>query len=239
MRRTLLILIALLTVQVCTAQHRSHRHHRPDTIRVACVGNSITEGYGLDNPDVESYPARLQQLLGGRYKVLNAGLSGHTLMQQTDRPYITPFAKHRHPFHEALAFMPDIVTIKLGTNDSKTPYDSLLHADFIRDLNALVDSFQALPSHPQIYLCLPIPAAGEIWNIRDSVIANEIIPRIRAVAQERHLPVIDLYSVMKPFPELLPDKIHPGPGGSMIIAEEIARRIQLDARRTKRHHFGR
>lgn len=239
MQRTLITLIALLMVQVTIARHRHSHWRQSDTIRVACVGNSITEGYGLKNRDVDSYPARLQQLLGERYKVLNAGLSGYTLMQHTDRPYIAPVTTQRHPFHDALAFMPDIVTIKLGTNDSKMPYDSLLHADFIHDLNALIDSFQVLPSHPQIYLCLPIPAAGEVWTIRDSVIINEIVPRIRAVAQERNLPVIDLYSVMKPFPELLPDKIHPGPGGSMIIAEEIARRIQLDARRTKRYHFGR
>jgi len=137
-----------------------------------------------------------------------------------------------------LASNPDIVTIKLGTNDSKTPYDSLLHADFMRDLNALIDSFQALPSKPYIYLCLPIPADGEVWTIRDSVISGEVIPRIRAVAQERELPVIDLYSPMKPFMDLLPDKIHPNAAGAMIIAEEIARRIQTDMLKGK-IHFGR
>lgn len=223
----------MLTINAATAQHRHHR----DAIRIACVGNSITEGYGLKDKQTESYPARLQQLLGEGYQVLNAGLSGYTLMQKTDRPYIAPVKSDRNPFHEALEFMPDIVTIKLGTNDSKTPYDSLLHADFVNDLHALIDSFQALPSHPYIYLCLPIPAAGEVWTIRDSVISGEILPRIRAVAHERRLPVIDLYTPLKPFPELLIDKIHPGPGGSMLIAEEIARRIQLDMERGL-IHFG-
>ena len=237
MKKFLFTLAALLaTAAIASAQPMPPAS--PDTIRVACVGNSITEGFGLKTKSVEAYPARLQQLLGPHYNVLNAGLSGHTLMQKTDRPYIAPTKTKKHPFHAALAFEPDIVTIKLGTNDSKTPYDSLLHADFIRDLHALVDSFMALPSRPYIYLCLPIPAEGEVWTIRDSVIENEILPRIRAVAQERNLPVIDLYTRLKPFPELLQDKIHPTAGGAMIIAEEIARRIENDMLRGV-IHFGR
>ncbi|MBR0036394.1 MAG: hypothetical protein IJP70_02000 [Bacteroidales bacterium] len=228
MKKLLAWTLCLLLIVPAVARHK-HKTQAPDTIRVACVGNSITEGYGLKNKSEESYPARLQELLGDGYKVMNFGLSGHTLLTKTDRPYINPPKKvKKHRFHEALASDPDIVTIKLGTNDSKTPYDSLLHADFTKDLNALIDSFQALPSHPYIYLCLPIPADGEIWTIRDSVIENEVLPRIKAVAAQRNLPVIDLYTPMKPFPELLQDRIHPTRGGAMIIAEEIARRILLD-----------
>lgn len=227
MRKLFLLLFALCSLTLFAQRH--------DTIRVACVGNSITEGFGLKDKKTQSYPARLQELLGDRYLVQNFGLSGHTLMNGTDRPYMND--KKWHRFQQALASNPDIVTIKLGTNDSKTPYDSLLHADFIHDLHAMIDSFQALPSKPYIYLCLPIPADGEVWTIRDSVIIGEVIPRIRAVAQERNLPVIDLYNPMKPFLELLPDKIHPNAAGAMIIAEEIARRIQTDMLK-KKIHFG-
>jgi len=224
-------LISLL-ILVCSLPLLAQHH---DTIRVACVGNSITEGFGLKDKKTQSYPAKLQELLGANYLVQNFGLSGHTMMNSTDRPYMND--KKWHRFQKALASNPDIVTIKLGTNDSKTPYDSLLHADFIRDLNAMIDSFQALPSKPYIYLCLPVPADGEVWTIRDSVISGEVIPRIRAVAQERDLPVIDLYTPMKPFIDLLPDKIHPNAAGAMIIAEEIARRIQTDMLQGK-IHFG-
>jgi len=227
--KKLLTLLLILCSLPLVAQH----HH--DTIRVACVGNSITEGHGLKDKKTQAYPAKLQELLGPSYYVQNFGLSGHTLMKGTDRPYMND--KKWFRFQKALASNPDIVTIKLGTNDSKTPYDSLLHADFMRDLNAMIDSFQALPSKPYIYLCLPIPADGEVWTIRDSVISGEVIPRIRAVAQERNLPVIDLYTPFKPFMDLLPDKIHPNAGGAMIIAEEIARRIQTDMLEGK-IHFG-
>lgn len=194
-----------------------------DTLRVACVGNSITYGHGIPNREQCSYPAVLGRLLGSGYEVRNFGISARTLLMKGDRPYM-----NEPIYQEALAYNPDIVTIKLGTNDSKTRYDSLMHADFTHDLLALVDSFQTLPSHPYIYLCLPVPATAERWSIRDSVIQSDIIPRILQVAAERHLAVIDLYSVFKPFPELLADNIHPNRAGAMLIAEEISRRIQLD-----------
>ena len=33
------------------------------TIKVACVGDSVTYGYGIENTEENSYPAQLQQLL--------------------------------------------------------------------------------------------------------------------------------------------------------------------------------
>lgn len=36
-------------------------------IRIACLGDSITAGYGLSDPLNNSYPAVLQQLLGGQF----------------------------------------------------------------------------------------------------------------------------------------------------------------------------
>ena len=39
--------------------------------KVACVGDSLTRGYLLE--DAQSYPAQLQQLLGAQYEVRNFG----------------------------------------------------------------------------------------------------------------------------------------------------------------------
>src|SRR6478609_560461 len=55
--------------------------------KIACVGDSITEGSGLSSPSTESYPARLQKLLGTNYNVRNFGVSGRTLLKQGDFPY--------------------------------------------------------------------------------------------------------------------------------------------------------
>jgi alpha-L-fucosidase 2 len=124
-------------------------------------------------------------------------------------------------YRDALAFNPDIVTIKLGTNDSK-PYNWKHHAEFKEDLRTLVRSFQELESHPQVYLCYPIPGTRWSWGINDSTTLHHVIPYIEEVATEMNLPIIDLYTAFGPYIHLMPDQIHPNPDGAAIIAHEIA-----------------
>lgn len=57
------------------------------TIKIACVGDSITAGAGVNTPALESYPAKLQKLLGTNYVVQNDGLSGSTLLKNGDLTY--------------------------------------------------------------------------------------------------------------------------------------------------------
>ena len=197
-------------------------------IRVACVGNSITEGHGLADPATEAYPGVLQRLLGNDFVVHNFGLSGYTLMREGDCPYMNAPDPAKRRFQAALAGNPDIVTIKLGTNDSKARNWDHFKDDFGPSFNAMIDSFQCLPSHPIIYICLPIPAAGENFSIRPEVVDNEICPLLRQLAAERGLPVIDLNTAMRPYLETLDDMIHPNRVGSALIAEEIARRLLVD-----------
>ena len=197
-------------------------------IRVACVGNSITEGHGLADPATEAYPGVLQRLLGNDFAVQNFGLSGYTLMREGDCPYMNAPDPAKRRFQAALASNPDIVTIKLGTNDSKARNWDHFKDDFGSSFNAMIDSFQCLPSHPIIYICLPIPAAGENFSIRPEVVDNEICPLLRQLAAERGLPIIDLNTAMRPYLETLDDMIHPNRVGSALIAEEIARRLLVD-----------
>jgi len=75
-------------------------------IKVACVGDSITYGYG--------YPEELQRLLGTAYDVRNFGYSGRTAMRTGDYPYFK-----EEIYKESLTFSPNIVVIMFGTNDSK------------------------------------------------------------------------------------------------------------------------
>lgn len=197
-------------------------------IRVACVGNSITEGHGLADPATQAYPGVLQRLLGDDFVVHNFGLSGYTLMREGDCPYMNAPDPAKRRFQAALASNPDIVTIKLGTNDSKARNWDHFKDDFVPSFNAMIDSFQCLPSHPIIYICLPIPAAGENFSIRPEVVDNEICPLLRQLAAERGLPVIDLNTAMRPYLETLDDMIHPNRVGSALIAEVIARRLLVD-----------
>lgn len=85
-----------------------------EPIVVACIGNSITYGSGIEERINNSYPAQLQQLLGDEYDVWNFGYSGRTLLKKGDYPYWDEVY-----LKAAKKLNPDIVIIKLGTNDTK------------------------------------------------------------------------------------------------------------------------
>ena len=188
-------------------------------VKIACVGNSITYGSGIKNQFQNSYPGLLSQLLGEGYDVRNFGISARVMLNKGDHPYM-----HEQKFRDLLAFQPDIVTIKLGTNDSK-PWNWHYGKDFGKDLTEMLDILQDLPSKPKIYLCFPVPAVKRNFGINDSVITNGIIPVIRRVAKKRHLPVVDLYALLKPHPDYYTDGIHPNEQGAALIAGELYRTL--------------
>jgi len=162
----------------------------------------------------------LHKLLGNGYNVRNFGVSARTLLSRGDYPYVKELA-----WRDAQAFNPNVVVLKLGTNDSK-PENWQYGADFERDLLAMVDTLQSLPARPVIYLATPIPAFKPTWNINDSVIANAIIPIIRKVARKRRCKIIDLHTAFAPYGKLMQaDGIHPTAEGAAKMAEIICESI--------------
>jgi lysophospholipase L1-like esterase len=117
-------------------------------VRVACIGDSITQGSGTKgNP----YPKQLQELLGDKWNVGNFGVSGRTLLRKGDHPYWNEKA-----YQSALAFKPDVVIIMLGTNDTK-PQNWKHEEEFVTDYRDLVKSFLELESRPKVFICRPCP----------------------------------------------------------------------------------
>ena len=188
---------------------------RPEAVRVACIGNSITDGSGIDMADSHGYPAQLQRLLGTGYHVRNFGVGARTLLNQGDHPYMKELA-----WRDAQAFQPDIVVIKLGTNDSKDYQWN--QQQYEQDYQAMIDTLKALPSKPAIYLCTPIRAFKDKWGITDSVIVNGVIPSIQKVARRNHLTVIDLHGVITEKKDMTGDSIHPNDKGAGLIAKAVA-----------------
>ncbi len=184
-------------------------------IKIACVGNSITYGSGIGERDKYSYPAQLQEMLGGQFEVRNFGVSGRTLLSRGDYPY-----RHEKEFLDAKRFLPDIVIIMLGTNDSK-PQNWRYKNDFQRDYISFVQEFKTLPSHPRIYVCTPLPAFPGDWGINDTIIRLQIIPRIKALTLVTGVSLIDLYHALESKSELFPDKVHPDGDGANVMARHI------------------
>ena len=115
-------------------------------VRVACVGDSITQGIGTpqaaDSSFPESYPSQLAKILGDGYEVSNFGVGGRTLIRKADKL----------DYGRALKSDPSVVVICAGTNDSK-PYCWDNYADdYAPDYEKMVSEFKSRPSRP--------PAAG-------------------------------------------------------------------------------
>jgi acetyl esterase/lipase len=193
---------------------------QPDAIRVACIGNSITDGHGIDMATQYGYPALLQKKLGNGYWVKNFGVSARTMLNKGDYPYMNEMA-----WKDALAFQPDIVIIKLGTNDSK-PENWQHGAEFGKDLEQMVTTLRSASKKPRIILCTPIPAFKSTWNINDAVILNDIIPIQQKVAKKFGLEVIDLHTLFADAADLVqPDGIHPNEKGAQRMSEIIFEKL--------------
>lgn len=206
MRILLLALFSLMTARAA------------EPIKVACVGDSITQGAGAKSG--QSYPSQLQALLGDGYKVGNFGVSGRTLLKKGDFPYWK-----EKKYQDALAMEPAIVVIMLGTNDTK-PQNWKFEAEFDADYRELVKSFQALKSKPKVFVCRPVPVPGQgNYGINEENIQKEI-PRVDALAKELGCGVIDMYAALEKFPEMLPDRVHPNTAGAAEMAKAAAKAIK-------------
>jgi lysophospholipase L1-like esterase len=182
-------------------------------VKVACVGNSITEGASIEAG--KKYPDQLQGLLGDQYEVRNYGISGRTLLRKGDFPYW-----NEKKYQEVLSWNPDIIVIKLGTNDSK-PQNWIYKDQFEKDYRDFIRSFKSLPGKKSIYVCYPIPVFETNWGITDSIVREEIIPFIDIIVKKEKVPLIDLYNPMVGKGPLVPDGVHPDGAGAMVIASTV------------------
>lgn len=195
---------------------RSLPKPNPAAIRVACIGNSITDGFGIMNSESKGYPALLQAKLGNGYEVKNFGVSARTMMNKGDHPYMKEKA-----WKLAQAYQPNIVVVKLGTNDAKSHNWAKGAVEYQQSMQAMIDTLRALPSNPKIYLCSPIPAFKDTWTISDSVIQKEEIPIIKKLAKKNKCEFIDAHTYYIYKEQMLQDGIHPNEKGAEKLASIV------------------
>ncbi len=189
-----------------------HQAARP--VRIACAGTSITFGYGVVNREQNSYPAQLQAMLGDGYDVRNFGHSGATALASSDIPFVG-----QPEYREALRFLPDIVFLELGTNDSKPAFRGRT-ADMEHDYLEIIRSFQRLASRPRVIALLPPPCfLADTTGIAGPVVTGRIIPALQSAAYQAGCELIGLYSLFVDAPVYFPDSIHPSSIGAGVIAQ--------------------
>ena len=206
----LLLALALTSVAAFATPSPIDPNVLKRSIRVACVGDSITQGAKLAKG--MSYPEQLQKMLGSPWIVKNFGKSGRTLLKQGDFPYW-----NESIYQDALQFAPDAVIIKLGTNDTK-PQNWKHIADFKNDYRALVESFRSLQTKPRIYICTPCPVVGSgAFDINNAGVLEEV-SWIKELAAELNVGLVDMNAAFAGKSNLLPDKVHPNAEGATLLA---------------------
>jgi acyl-CoA thioesterase I len=191
-------------------------------MRVACVGDSDTAGFGLQSAN--SYPSQLERILkqtDERWEARNFGYSGGTVINQGDMPYT------RHSmYNSALAYEPDVVVFQFGGNASRSQNRGYIQEHFLSDYVDLIQAFVQLPSKPKILICQPLAVFSSNWTISPTIIRDQIVPLTAQVASTWDAPIVDFYSISKDSPGLLQsDKIHPTTECSRIMAEMVASMI--------------
>lgn len=222
--RAMMVTLAAIAGFTCTANAQT---------RVACVGNSITEGYGIW--DQKKYPDHLQDMLGEGYSVQNFGVSSMTFANKGPDDNMSYWNTAK--FKAALEFNPEIVVIELGTNDSKFftnnciengqptynyNYGQYEKEQLYKDYEALLDTFMHLPASPKVYATLQPYSNNCGWGIMDTAIVNQINPIIQEVATRKGVEIIDLHSQFNTPEWFLADSVHPNATG----AKELARIIK-------------
>lgn len=187
-------------------------------VKVACVGNSITYGSGIADREKDSYPVKLQQMLGDKYLVDNFGKPGATLLNKGHRPYM-----QQKEFKDALAFAGDIVVIHLGINDTDPRNWPNYRDYFIRDYRALIDSFRVVNPKCRILIARLTPIADRHPRFESGTRDwhDEIQLAIENIAKYANVQLIDFHEPLYPYPYLLPDAVHPNAEGAAILAKTV------------------
>lgn len=211
MKRLIIVLMALLFSGVASA-----------AIKVACIGNSITYGTSIENPEVNSYPSQLQVLLGDNYIVGNFGKPGATLLRRGHRPYM-----QQEEFNKAMEFRGDIAVIHLGINDTDPRDWPNYGDDFIGDYLALIDSVKS--ANPKVRILIarmtPIRDTHSRFNSGTKQWHAQIQKTIETIAEISGCELIDFYEPMIIHPEFYNDVVHPSREGAAILADVVYRAI--------------
>ena len=177
-------------------------------VTVLFFGDSLTAGYGLDDPDADAYPAlvgaRLDSL-GIPARVVNAGNSGETSAGGLRR------------IDWVLArTTPDVFVLGLGANDGLRGTSVAAMQD---NLEAIFDKVRAASPDAELVLLgmESLPNMGAAYTAE----YRAAFPAVAQAAGARRVPFL-LDGVAGQAALNQPDGVHPTPEGHRLMAETVA-----------------
>ena len=196
--------------------------------RIACIGNSITFGARLTQPETASYPAVLSALLNENgyhhYEIKNFGIGGATVLR-----FGTP--NLWRVLDSLKNFPPDIVVIKAGTNETVgAPRLNWEHiSEFEKDYSDYIAAIKKINPDCRIIICSPLDMVLETKDLtqarKDDLSGRrpriwELRERIQKIAASEHVFFLDLTKPFKGKPDLMTttDGVHPNQDGYHYLA---------------------
>jgi acyl-CoA thioesterase-1 len=177
-----------------------------ETRTVVFFGDSLTEGYGLDDPATDAYPAQVQKKITAAHlpwRVVNAGLSGETTAGGLRR------------VDWILRLPADVFVLALGGNDGLRGIEPAVSR---ANLQGIIDRVRAKNPATKIVIAgmMMPPSMGEDY-------AREFSAIYPALTEKNHLTLIPfLLDGVGGRPELnQADGIHPTPEGAAKVAETV------------------
>ena len=201
-----------------------------EPLRIACIGDSITQGSravigGVENFELGSYPAQLYEKmfnLGEDVIVANYGCGATKVMDYSGLGYTSGLA-YTLSMEET---DPDYVIIGLGTNDAaSTTYTYGMQDRFFEEYKAFVGGYEALESTSMVFgtsaiyrVGTDVPAVANVRGLQEMAFAE-------LVSEGKDATYIDLYALT--LDEALAgkllsgDNLHPHVAGYKIYADNI------------------
>lgn len=176
------------------------------TKTVLFFGDSLTAGYGLDDPATDSYPSIIQQKINSEklpYTVINAGNSGETS------------AGGRTRIDWVLKQKIDVFVLELGANDGLR---GMPVSETTRNLQFIIDKVKA--KYPEAKLVM---AGMQVPPSMGADYANRFKAVFTKLADKNKMTLIpflleDVGGIAKLNQD---DGIHPNPDGAKIVADNV------------------
>ncbi|NBC03597.1 MAG: hypothetical protein GVY20_07825 [Bacteroidetes bacterium] len=222
--------VGLITVFTASTaiQAQSQTRQETDSLKIACIGDSITFGARVSDPSVDSYPAELQKLFEKKtVNVKNFGIGGATMLK-----FGTPNVWQ--VLEDVQSYQPEIVIIKVGTNDTVgLPRHNWANIhDFEKDYSSYIFELKALPTSPEIFLVSPTDMNLDTRGLSDDRKNNlesrrprlwDLKDRIERIAEDEGVHFLDMTTTFENRPWLFTeeDGVHPNAEGYEALAREI------------------